>query len=130
MKPQTFEKMLEILKRAFAKKKERGGRPNKLCIEDMLLMTLEYLREYRTYFHIGKSYGLSESNAYKGIKWVEDSLAKDGAFSLPGRKALAKGAAAHEVILVDAAETPIERPKKNKKRGIPAKKSGTRSKPK
>ena len=32
VKPQTFEKMLEILKRALAKKEERGGRPNKLCI--------------------------------------------------------------------------------------------------
>ena len=68
-------------------------------------MALEYLREYRTYFHIGKSYGLSEPNAYKGIKWVEDSLAKGGAFSLPGRKALAKGAAEHEAVLMDATET-------------------------
>ena len=69
VKPKTFEKMVEVLKEAFAIKKQQGGRPNKLCLEDMLLMTLEYLREYRIYFHIGKSYGLSESNAYKGIKW-------------------------------------------------------------
>ena len=49
-------------------------------------MTLEYLREYRTYFHIGKSYGVSESYAYKIIKWVEDVLIKDGSFALPGKK--------------------------------------------
>jgi len=46
----------------------------------MLLMALEYLREYRTYFHIGQSYGLSESNAYQTIKWVEDTLIKEGTF--------------------------------------------------
>ena len=115
VKPGTFDKMAEILRAAFERKKRLGGRPNKLCIEDMLLMALEYLREYRTYFHVGKSYGLSESNAYKGIKWVEDTLVKDGTFSLPGRKALLAGGSEYEVVLVDATETPIERPKKTKK---------------
>ncbi|MEH2211389.1 MAG: transposase family protein [Nostoc sp.] len=28
-------------------------------MEDQLLMTLEYWREYRTYFHIGQSWGVS-----------------------------------------------------------------------
>jgi hypothetical protein len=106
--------MIEIPQVGFAKKKKRGGRPNKLCVEDMLLMALEYIREYRTYFHIGTSYGLSESNAYKAIKWVEDTLIKDGSFSLPGRKALLKSGMEYEVILIDATETPIERPKKTK----------------
>ena len=45
----TFSKMVEILKAAHKKKKARGGRPNKLEMEDRLLMALEYLREYRTY---------------------------------------------------------------------------------
>jgi adenosylcobyric acid synthase len=40
-----------------------------LSIEDKLLMTLEYLREYRTYFHLGHSYGLSESACYRACKW-------------------------------------------------------------
>ena len=125
VKPKTFEKMLEILNGARAKKMRRGGRPSKLCLEDMLLMALEYLREYRTYFHIGKSYGLSESNAYKNIKWVEDALIKDGAFSLPGRKALLAGGMEHEAVLMDATETPIERPKKNSGNIIQARRSAT-----
>ena len=125
VKPKTFEKMVEVLTKAFARKKQHGGRPNKLCIEDMLPMTLEYLREYRPYFHIGRSYGLSESNACKGIEWVEDCLVKDKAFSLPGRKALLKSDAEYEVVLIDATETPIERPKKNKSIGIRARKSAT-----
>ena len=48
VKRSTFEKMLEILKESHQRKKSRGGRPNKLNVETMLLMALEYLREYRT----------------------------------------------------------------------------------
>ena len=70
VKRKTFEKMVEILSNAHTQKKRLGGRPNKLNVEDILLLSLEYLREYRTYFHIGQSYGLSESNAYQTIKWV------------------------------------------------------------
>ena len=38
VKRQTFYAMLEILKTAHQLKKSKGGRPNKLSIEDMLLM--------------------------------------------------------------------------------------------
>jgi len=76
-------------------------------------MTLEYLREYRTYLHIGKSYGIRESNVYKIIKWVEDTLIKSKVFNLPGRKALLKSDMQYEVILVDATETSIQRSKKS-----------------
>ena len=44
----TFEKMISILTDADIKKKANGGRKNKLCIEEQLLMMLEYIREYRT----------------------------------------------------------------------------------
>lgn len=121
--PKTFNKMVEILKEAHLKKKARGGRPNKLSIEDMLMMALEYWREYRTYYHISVSYGLSESNTYYAIKWVEDVLIKDGTFSLPGKKALLDENSEYEVILPDATETPIERPKRSRKNTIPERKN-------
>jgi hypothetical protein len=121
--PETFAKMAEILKTAHKQKKLRGGRPNKLSIEDMLLMALEYWREYRTYFHIGLDYGLSESNVYQTIKWVENVLVKDGAFSLPGKKALLDSEIDYEIILIDATETPIERPKRGRKNTILERKS-------
>ena len=113
--PSTFNKMIEILTEAQRTKKSKGGRPNKLGMETMLRMALEYWREYRTYFHIGNSYGLSESNTYQTIKWIEDVLIKDGTFTLPGKKALLDENAEYEVILPDATETPIERPKKSRK---------------
>jgi hypothetical protein len=118
--------MTIILRDVDNKKKSRGGRKNKLCIEDQLLMALEYIREYRTYFHISQSYGVSESSAYKTVKWVEDTLIKHPDFSLPGRKALLKSDMEYEVVLIDATETPIERPKKNKSIFIPVKRNVTR----
>ena len=123
---ETFTKIVGILESEHRRRMLKGGRPKKLSIPDMLLATLEYLREYRTYLHIGKSYGISESAAYNTIRWVEDTLVRHPDFSLPGRKALKKRDVSYEVILVDVTETPIERPKKNnavitlaKRRGTP-----------
>lgn len=126
VKRTTFEKMLDILKEADGRKKSRGGRKSKLRLEDQMLMALEYIREYRTYFHIGQSYGVSESSAYKTVKWIEDILIKHAEFRLPGRKALLKNDVDYEVILIDATETPIERPKKRQKHFYSGKKKSTR----
>lgn len=112
VKRSTFDKMIKILEEADKKKKTKGGRRNKLSMENQLLMALEYIREYRTYFHVSQSYGISESSCYKGIKWIEDTLIKHPDFALPGRKALLKSDMEYEVVLIDATETPIERPKK------------------
>jgi Helix-turn-helix of DDE superfamily endonuclease len=126
IKHTTFDSMVAILGDEEAKRKASGGRPNKLSIPNRLLMTLEYLREYRTYFHISRNYGLSESACYRNIRWVEDTLIKDGTFSLPGKKALVKDDVEYEVVLIDATESPIERPKKNKSTFILEKRESTR----
>jgi len=123
VKRETFQKMVEILREAYAQKHRRRGRTPKLSVENLLLAALEYLREYRTYAHIAASYGIAESNIYRGIKWVEDSLFRDGTFSLPGRKAPLKSDMEYEVILVDAAESPIKRSQKSKDGTIPGRKS-------
>ena len=114
VKKVTFYKMVDILQEAEIKKKARGGRKNKLSIENRLLMALEYIREYRTYFHVSQSYGVSESTCYETIKWIENTLIKHPDFALPGRKALLKSDMEYELVLIDATETPIERPKKDK----------------
>lgn len=114
----TFNKMIEILNKAYAIKHKKGGRPHSLIIEDRLLMALEYLREYRTYAHIASSYNVSERCAYYTSRWVEDTLIKSKEFTLPGKKALLKNDNKFEIILIDAVESPIERPKKNKDNSI------------
>lgn len=126
VKRETFSKMVDILKEVDLEKKSRGGRKNKLSIENRLLMALEYIREYRTYFHVSQSYGVSESTAYDTVKWIEDTLIKHPDFALPGRKALLKSDMEYEVVLIDATETPIERPKKSKGIITQAKRKDTR----
>jgi len=49
-------------------KKIKSGRTPNLSVEDQVLLTLEYYRENRTFFHLGTSYGLAESNAFRTIK--------------------------------------------------------------
>ncbi len=49
----TFEKMVTILLEAQHNRYRKAGRKGNLSIEDKLLMALEFLREYRTYFHLG-----------------------------------------------------------------------------
>jgi hypothetical protein len=78
-------------------------------------MTLEYLREYRTYFHIALSRGISESSCYRNIVWVENVLIKSKEFSLPGKKSLLKHDNHEDFVLIDVTESPIERPKKSRK---------------
>ncbi len=115
VKKETFKKMLETLKKFEIDKEKVGGRPNKLSLEKRLLMTLEYFREYRTYFHVGTNYGVCETTCMRIVKRVEDILIKSRVFSLPGKKAFIKTPENFETVMIDATETPIERPKKNKK---------------
>lgn len=84
-------------------------------MEDMPLLTLEYLREYRTYFHVGTNYGVSESQAQRIYCWIESELIKDKRFHLLGCKKLFESDVEFEVVLIDASESPVERPEKNKR---------------
>ena len=121
--------MMEILNGAQAQKRKRGGGECKLSLEDRLLMTLEYWREYRTYFHIGQSRGIQESTVLKNTRWVEDTLIQDGTFSLSGRKVLVSSERVYEVIVVDGTESPTQRPKKSNVGTTRAKRSVTRLRP-
>ena len=127
VKPHTFQKMVEVFSEHLHKTRRKPGRPPKLSVADQILMTLEYWREYRTYFHIAKSWDIAESNVSRIIRRVEDVLSQSKAFPLPGKKRLQ--ATAHEIafIVVDVAETQIERPKKSNGVITAARKSGTRS---
>lgn len=92
-------------------------------MEDKLLATLKYLREYRTYAHIAANYGVHESQIVRYVQWVEVTLIKDGTFRLPGKKELLKQNTNYEVVLIDDTETPIERPKRGKNSITPERKN-------
>jgi hypothetical protein len=105
----TFKQMAAVLETEMP----NFGRPPKLSRADQLLMTLMYWREYRTQFHIGQAYGVSESAVCRTIQKVEDALINSGQFRLPGKKALQPSDTVIEIVVVDATEQPIERPKKS-----------------
>jgi len=118
---QTFKQMARVLENEMPS----FGRPPKLSRADQLLMTLMYWREYRTQFHIAQAYGISEAAVCRTIHKVEDALIKSGQFSLPGKKALQPSDTVIEIIVVDATEQPIERPKKSNDATTVARRSAT-----
>ena len=115
----------EKKKAEIERKKEHkaGGRKPKLCEEDRVLFMLEYYREYRTLAHMGIDYGISEGQASKVVRDVESVLIKSGKFSLPSKRVLYEADNPIEFVLIDATESPIQRPKKNKNTTIRERKS-------
>lgn len=113
----TAKEMIIILREAYAQKHKNRGRHSKLSVEEMLTLALEYWRQYPTMFELAFQYGIAKSSVHAIITWVEDTLIKSGKFSLKGKKLLLLDNEL-EVVLVDVTESPIERPKKNKKNGI------------
>ena len=124
VKPETFKKMLSILQKEFNEMHKSGGKPPKLKPEDKLYVALKYLREYRTMDSIAAEYGVCKGTICLAIQWVEDTLAKDGAFALPGKRALKRKAPSIGYIIVDVTESPINRPQKNQKEYYSGKKNG------
>ncbi|CYP06884.1 mobile genetic element [Streptococcus pneumoniae] len=70
----TFKEMLAVLKTAYQLKHAKGGRKPKLSLEDLLMATLQYVREYRTYEEIAADFGIHESNLLRRSQWVEVTL--------------------------------------------------------
>jgi hypothetical protein len=116
VKIETFGRMLKILQEAFGELHKQGGKPpTKLQVEDKLLLTLQYWREYRTMEHLAYEYGVVKSAVHSSMVWVENTLIREGTFRLPGKNALIAGENKPETVLVDVTESPIERPKKTAK---------------
>ena len=103
-----FSEMLSTLEAA----KPRMGRPPKLTLANQLVVCLMYLREYRTQFHIAQTYRVSEPTVHRIIVKVEDTLMASGKYTLPSKRTLSGDESRYELVLVDATETPCERPKK------------------
>lgn len=110
VQPETFEMMLDVLQAAQPSQPVPGQKP-KLNQGEQLLVTLEYWREYRTYFHIACDWGVSESTVCRIVQRVEKTLMDSGKFRLAGKKRLYSETDSPEVVLLDVTETPIERPK-------------------
>lgn len=73
VKHSTVEAMPEALEAADAAR-AKPGRPCTLSLEDQLLMTLGYGRQYPTLFYLGTVMGVSEGTASRRVRWVENVL--------------------------------------------------------
>ena len=108
---ETFSAMCEVVLEY--KQRTKRGRKSNLSIENQVLLTLSFWREYRTLFHLGRDWGLHESNVSRLVRRIEDILIRSGRFSLPGKKRLLEENSIKYAI-VDVTESLIERPKKNR----------------
>jgi hypothetical protein len=88
-----------------------GGKPPKLAPEDKLCIALKYLREYRTMDSLAAEYKVCKGTICLAVQWAEDTLTKDGASALPGKKALKRKSPKIQYIAVDVTESPVNRPK-------------------
>jgi hypothetical protein len=86
----------------------KRGRKGKLPIEDQLLLTLLYLRQYDTFITLGTQFGISESYAQKRYTFISSMLLKS--LDLPEEHTLEL--AQIQVLAIDVTEQPIERPVK------------------
>jgi len=126
VKKEVFHQMLALLTTAYHERHRKGGRRPSLTVGDQLLLTLQYWREYRTMAHLAFDFGVAKSTVSDTITRVENILIRRGAFRLPGKKALLDAKNAGRTLVVDVTESPIERPKKNRKPGIRARKRNIR----
>ena len=95
----TFDAMLAILESAYKEMRKRGGRKRKLSVLDMLVIMLGYYHDYRTMENIAFDYGVHKQRICEAIVWVEDTLLKEGTFSLPSKRELLKPNTDIEIII-------------------------------
>jgi hypothetical protein len=120
---ETFQIMLKILEKQYQNEHQAGGKPAKKCPPSIrLLIALQYWREYRDMEHIGYEFGIVKSAVCSAIQWVEKTWIADKTFHLPGKKILFDKTAKMKIVIADATESPIERPKKKQKKYYSGKK--------
>jgi len=126
MEKATFEKMLEILEKEYAEMHKQGGRPPRLSVLDKLVVMLGYYHDYRTMTNIAFDYDVSKSRISDAVKWVENTLIKEGTLSLPSKRELKSAETEILIAIGDVKEQETERPKKNKKSHIQGNKNAIR----
>ncbi|NJM27523.1 MAG: hypothetical protein HC856_03410 [Pseudanabaena sp. RU_4_16] len=121
VKRETFDEMVKVARQQAHPKKKQGC-PTKLSLEDRVLVSLQYWREYRTYFHMAQDWGVSESTICRIVHHVETTLIRSGKFRLAGKNSLLRGFERPETVVLDVMESPIERPQQGQKQFYSGKK--------
>jgi len=114
VKRALFNKMLDILMKHEKPVNPKGGRPRKLGTIDKLVIMLEYYHDYPTMTKLAFQWNVAKSQISEAVKWVENTLIKDGSLSLPSKRKLLDPDSEISYVVIDATECRTERPKKNK----------------
>jgi len=106
----NFQNLLEAVEKEIKARMEknplkRRGKKSELALDDRLLLTLLYLRQYPTFDRLGEQFNISESYACKIYHQTSDILVR--VLKLQNRKALLEKPV--KAILIDVTEQPIER---------------------
>jgi hypothetical protein len=96
---------------------KRGLKPT-ISLENKLLLTLYYLRDYPTFIKLGQTFGISESYANKIYHSILNVIIKY--YHVPNRKELLNKEL--DTVIIDVTEQPIERPVKKQKQYYSGKK--------
>ncbi|UYZ71254.1 transposase family protein [Moraxella bovis] len=108
VKREVFNNMLACLEQAQASIHQRGGRKLKIGMPNLLMATLQYFKEYRTYEQIAADFGIHESTLIRKSHWIEDTLSKQG-FAI-----VAQTPTKDDIAIVDVSEVRVNRSKKTK----------------
>lgn len=124
----TFEIILAKLKNEITRYLQQDlmrqrGLKSSLSIEDQLLLTFIYLRQYHTFLQLGKLFSISESYAQKRYTFITKRLLK--VLDIPNDKMLTTEKLQ---VIADVTEQPIERPLEEQKSYYSGKKNSIPSK--
>lgn len=117
VKPAIIEDIIGKVQKHFEQKlqenpiSKRGLNPG-ISIENQVLLTLEYLRQYPTFLVLGASYGISESYANKIYHKTRPVLAEIFGLKNPERIRFKHV----QNAIIDVAAQPIERPEKDQEK--------------
>lgn len=114
IKYEIFETILKKVQNYIKRDLEQNplskrGLEGEFTIENQLLLTLEYLRQYPTFLSLAFSYGISESYANKIYHKIRDILSEEIGLKNP-KKLKFKDV---KKIVIDVTVQPIERPQQN-----------------
>lgn len=102
----------------------KRGRKGSLCLSQMLLLTLLYMRQYHTFLSLGQAFSVSESYAYKRYCYMRHILTK--VLDMPAGLLAPTGPLK---VAVDVSEQPVERPVRGQRDYYSGKKKDILSRP-
>jgi hypothetical protein len=116
----VFISMLKVLEDYDTLNRSCKGQKSEISLENQLLITVLYWKQYCSQMMLGYFFGLHESNVCRIIDKTEQILHASKQFDLPEK--VLNETAEEDTFIVDATEIPIQRPLINQSESYSGKK--------